>query len=454
MRTPKRIFLLITAAVLALVFAGCAKTGGDHASGQKYHCPMHPTYVSDRLGDCPICNMKLVPIKDAAPAAKTPAQSSVYTCSMCPQVRSDKPGLCPECNMKLTPAPAAGPDVPGRTAIMLSSEKQQLIGLTTETVTKRVLTQMVRATATLEHDETRYARIAPRFGGWIRELRVNATGQEVAAGAILFTVYSPELLAAQNEYLLAHRQLASFAGPADDPQRDATKQLAETARRRLALWQVADEEIAALERAGRAFDELPMRSPVAGHIVAKTAVAGKAFMAGETLYEIAALDPLWVRAAVPESDSARIAVGQKARVVFPALAGQVRESTVAFIYPHIEAQSRRAELRLVLANPEHTLRPSMWAQVEIEVALGEKLTVPAAAVIDTGTRFVAFVPRADGHFEPREVRIGAKTDDHYEVLGGLADGEKVVARALFLVDSESQLKAAIAGMSAPGGHNH
>lgn len=414
---PVGVLLLLA---LTLAGAGCGKpTATASAATPKYHCPMHPAYVSDRPGDCPICNMKLVPIKggEAGPAA------------------------------------TASNAVPGRVTVMVSPEKQQLIGLRFSTVMPRDLSHQVRATGVLQHDETTLSRIAPRFGGWVRQLFVNYTGQAVEKGQPLLTVYSPELLATESEYLLAWRQQQQ-AKDAPVNQREAAERLLDSARRRLELWQVGDEEIRALEARGQPSDELLLRSPMTGHVIAKAAVEGRAFTAGETLYEIGELHRLWVRAAVDESELAWIHVGDPARVVFPGLADRVVESTVAFIYPHIDPRTRRAEIRLEIPNANHELRPDMWANVEIEGALGRRLSVPASALIDTGTRYLAFVQGPDHHLEPREVKIGARTPDFDEVLAGLRDGEKVVTRALFLVDSESQLKAAIAGMTAGDGHEH
>ncbi|MCU0770735.1 MAG: efflux RND transporter periplasmic adaptor subunit [Verrucomicrobia bacterium] len=433
---------------------------------------MHPTYVSDRPGDCPICNMKLVLIREDQPAMAPPAdsaphvQAGQYYCPMDENVVSNAPGVCPECNMKLilrkeaspaheghgesaTPAP-----VPGRISIRLSPEKRQLIGLTLSTVEKRSLTRTVRSTGTVEHDETRYARIAPRFAGWVRELHVNFTGAPIEKGQPLFTVYSPELFASESEYLVAWRAAQQLKTNAPASQRDAAIALLESARLRLTLYQVGEEEIRALEQRGQASAELPFRAPFSGHVLVKNAIEGQSFMAGQTLYEIADLSRLWLRASVVESDFPRVAIGQNATSRFPYLTPDTYAAQVTFIYPHIDPQTRRGEVRLELENPEHRIRPGMWADVELEIESGEKLAVPASAVINTGTRYVAFAEGPDQHLEPREVSLGWRTDDYYEVVAGLREGEQVVTRALFLVDSESQLKAAIAGMGAAGEHQH
>ncbi|MEI7730082.1 MAG: efflux RND transporter periplasmic adaptor subunit [Verrucomicrobiota bacterium] len=477
--------------------AGCSKGDAGTAKGAKYHCPMHPTYVSDRMGDCPICNMKLVLIKeDAKPAAASASGGTKYICTMCPTVVSNQPGLCPECNMKLVatnlaPASAsgsatdakpvkyhcpmhptyvsdrmgdcpicnmklvpikdgAGPEasaVPGRVLVALSPEKRNLIGLATTKVDMRDLSQTIRATAVVQHDETRFTRIAPRFNGWVQELMVNYTGQHVHKGDPLFKVFSPDLMASENEYLLAYRNYQETAQAAT-VQREAARRLMDSARKRLHIWQIDDEEIRGIETRQEVKDEMIFRAPFSGHVTVKNAVEGKAFTAGETLYEIADLSRVWLRVAVFEYDWPNIKLEQKARVIFPYLGEKTFTSSVTFLYPHVDPQTRRGEVRLELDNPNHELRPDMWATVELEVPLGRVLAVPASAIIDTGTRQLAFVDREDQHLEPREVKIGGRTDDYWQVLDGLKDGEKVVTRALFLVDSESQLKAAIAAMTA------
>lgn len=409
-----------------LVLAGCVKhehpaeeeARATAASKPKFFCPMHPSYTSDRPGDCPICNMKLVPVKDGEAAASGGKES-----------------------------------VPGRVTVMLTPEKQQLIGLRTATVEQRELALTVHVSAVVAHDETRYAKVAPRFAGWVRKLHVNYTGAPVQQGEPLLTAYSPEVLAAENDYLIAWRQAERAK---NDPEASA---LLEIARRKLRLWEIADSEIAALEKRGQASDEVLIRAPFTGHVLRRNATEGQAFMAGETLFEVADLDPIWLRLSLAESDFAHVRLQQSVWVEFPHLGNRTYEGRITFISPHIDPQTRRGEARVELANPGQVLRPDMWGQAEIEIELGERLAVPASAVLDTGARTLAFVLREDNHLEPREVQIGSRTDDWWEVTDGLKPGEKVVTRALFLVDAESQLKAAIAGMecgqhSGMGGHNH
>ena len=304
------------------------------------------------------------------------------------------------------------------------------------------------------HDETRYARIAPRFGGWVRRLHINFTGAPVDKGQPLFTVYSPELFSTENDYLIAWRDFLHLKADAPVEQRNAATNLLSSARRRLELWEIGEAEMRALEQRGTASDEMIFHSPITGHVVAKMAVEGKSFMAGDSLYEVADLSHLWLDAWVFESDLPLMKVGLHGTVTFPYLGNRSFTAPLTFLYPHIDPQTRRGRVRLELDNPEHLLRPDMWASVSIQVPLGERLIIPTSAVIDTGQRFVAFVDAEDQHLQPRELTLGRKTDNHYEVLEGVKEGEQVVTRALFLVDSESQLKAAIAGMGGAGEHNH
>ncbi len=472
MKIKLAFFLLLSVLIsIAFLLPGCGKSGtshsgmtvSDNSKKQKFHCPMHPTYITDKPGDCPICGMKLVPIKDeAAGPAKTASSASSanvkigqYFCPMHPEVVSDKPGSCPKCGMKLElkSSDMQADKDSGRVSVTLSPEKKQMIGLRTSKVEKKNLSMTVRATALVEHDETRLAKIAPRFNGWIRSLKVNFTGAPVEKGQPLFVAYSPELLVSEREYLLSLKNYESLKDSTDEEQKTSAKSLLESARKKLYLLEVSDEEIQNLEKSRTPSDELLFRAPFAGHVIGKTAVEGKAFMSGETLFEIADLTHLWLRVAVFEYEMPLISIGQDALVTFPYLGGKNYPSKVTFIYPHIDALTRRGEIRLELDNPGHLLRPDMWANVEIVVPLGEKLVLPSSAVIDTGKRFVAFVENGDGRLEPRNLKIGVKTDDYYEVLDGVKEGENVVTRALFLIDSESQLKAAVSAMGGHEGHN-
>ena len=462
-------WLLVTVALLLWGTMGCERASGP--TRQRYHCPMHPTYITARPGDCPICGMRLVPIKDETPAQATaPGAGSgaradgtaaipvgQFYCPMHPAVVQSGPGRCPDCGMHLVekkaeevatagqgPGAGAVPSVPGRVAIHLSPEKRQLIGLKLAPVERRPLVRTLRTAALVEHDETRFYRVAPRFGGWVRKLHVNFTGAPVEKGQPLFSLYSPELFTAQNDYLVAWKAWQQLPADAPPEHRASARALWEAARLRLKLLELEDSEIRALEERGEPAAELEFRAPVSGHVVEKRVVEGQAFAAGETLYELADLSRLWLRAFLFEMDLPLVRVGQEAVVRFAAWPDQTFTARVSFVYPHVEPRTRRAEVRLELDNPLHRIRPDMWAEVDLVLEAGERLAVPAGALIDTGMRMVAFVDRGNGYLEPREVQVGWRTEDHYEVRSGLAEGERVVTRALFLVDAESQLKAAMA----------
>jgi len=340
--------------------------------------------------------------------------------------------------------------VEGRITVAISPEKQQKIGLRFATVVKTNLSKTIRFTAVLEHNETRYARIAPRFSGWIQKLYANYTGQEITNGEPLMVIYSPDVLSATTEYLLAFEQFEKVKNNSAGPEYERAKTLLDSARRKLSLWEIGTNEISRIEKERKPLNEILLRSPISGHIISKTAFEGRYYMSGETLFEIGDLSELWVRAYVYEQDYPFVKLGQKARVVFPYL-NKVIDGNISFIYPHIDEKTRRAEVRIDVKNPDNILRPGMWGDIEIDLDYGSLTLIPRAAIIDTGLRYIAFVVNESGEFEPRELKIGFKGDDFYQVIDGARESEKVVANPLFLIDSESQLKAAILGM---GTHKH
>lgn len=379
---------------------GVAHAAPDRAKS-KYHCPMHPTYLSDRPGSCPICGMDLVPI--------------------------DSDGSAPI---------GGAAAVEGRTAIRIAADRREQIGLTTEPVARRTLARTIRAPATVELDETRRTLVSPRVGGWVQELYVDSYGQAVKKGDPLFKLYSPDLLATQTDYLQALKTGHAAVIAA--------------ARRRLELWDIGAAQLDEIEGTGRAGDTMVVLAPADGVVVKKDAVQGQAFSPGEALFEIADLTHLWIHAFLYEQEVPLLKVGQRA-VVELAYTHRSCDARVSFIYPTVDAISRTVEVRLAVENPDLVLKPGMWATVEIEQDLGEVLAVPASAILQTGRRSLAFVDRDNGHLEPREVTIGGRSDDYWEIRAGLQEGERVVTRALFLVDSESQLKAAIAGLATGHG---
>ncbi|MDQ5945166.1 MAG: rane fusion protein copper/silver efflux system [Pseudomonadota bacterium] len=333
-------------------------------------------------------------------------------------------------------------------SLKLSTEKIQKLGVRSEAAQLRTLGQTVRAVGRVEPDERRLYTIAPKFEGYVERLHVNVTGQAVSKGQLLFEVYSPELVSAQREYAIAMQGVDSLKD-ADGTTQAGMRQLAESAQARLRNWDVSPAQLKALSGSGEARRTLGFGSPVSGIVTEKKAVQGMRFMPGEALYQVADLSAVWVIADVAEQDIGRVKTGDKASVRINAYPDKVFEGKVAYVYPTLNAETRSVPVRIELANPGLLLKPAMFAQVELPGGnAGAMLTVPTSAVIDSGTRRVVLVRLAEGRFEPREVRLGARSDNYVEVIDGVKDGEQVVVSANFLIDAESNLKAALGGFAA------
>ncbi|GIL06401.1 efflux RND transporter periplasmic adaptor subunit [Betaproteobacteria bacterium PRO7] len=332
--------------------------------------------------------------------------------------------------------------------VKISPEKVQKLGVRTAKVERRALDAVVRATGRIEVDERRQFTVTSKFEGYIERLYVNSTGQFVARGEKLFDAYSPELLAAQREYAVAAQALAQLKDA--DPQTVAgMKRLADSALARLRNWDVGDDEIAQLAAGGEPRRNLSFRAPVAGVVLEKRAVQGMRFMPGEMLYQIADLSTVWLIADVFEQDIGRVRVGSRATVLLEAYPGQRFDGRVTYVYPTLKPETRSAQVRIELPNPGGRLKPAMYAQVELTTGATTVLAVPNSAVIDSGARRVVIVDRGEGRFEPREVKLGGKGDEFTAVLDGVKEGESVVVAANFLIDAESNLKAALGSMTAP-----
>ena len=335
-------------------------------------------------------------------------------------------------------------DDEGGTAVKVSPDRVQKLGVKTEAAGLRVLTQAIRSVGTVQVDERRLHIISPKFEGYIERLDVNQTGQVVRQGQSLMEIYSPDLALAEQEYVAA-RQGAQALATASPDARDSVQSLAEGALTRLRNWDIGGGAIQRLRNGGAPTRTVTLASPVSGVVLDKRAVQGMRFMPGETLYQIADLSVVWVVAEVFEQDLARVTVGQLARVGFSALPGKVFTGTVTFVYPTVTPETRTAKVRIELANPEGQLRPALYGTVEIAtpVAAGPVICVPDSAVLDTGARQAVLVELGEGLYEPREVKTGQRAGGFIEVQSGLKDGEKVVVSANFLIDAESNLKAAL-----------
>jgi multidrug efflux pump subunit AcrA (membrane-fusion protein) len=397
----------------------------------------------------------------AVPVSKTEKKILYWVDPMHPAYKSDKPGTAPDCGMDLVPVyadegpPAPASSVEGYASLTLPRERQQAIGVAVGAVERRELVKTIRAVGRVAFDERRLHRIHAKFEGYVETLPVDYTGRPVRKGEPLLSIYSPELLATQQEYLLASRAKRELARSGNTDVVRGGVDLYESARQRLLLWDIPPAEIARLERTGEPRKALTLVSPVTGIVTAKNVVQGARVMPAESLFEIADLSRVWVLADVYESDAAFVRVGQQGRVTLSYLPGREWTGPVTFIAPVVQPETRTVSVRLELPNSDMALKPEMYADVLLETSLPDVVAVPEAAVLSTGTRSIVFVAREDGAFEPREVQVGTKTGGYWEVRRGLEAGEKVVTQANFLIDSESRLKAALAGLAPPpGGHEH
>ena len=387
----------------------------------------------------------------AAPKADTPKERNVlyYRNPMGLPDTSPVPKKDP---MGMEYVPVYDGDEPnnGGSQIKITVEKVQKLGVRSEPATMRVLDKAVRAVGRIEVDERRMYAVAPKFEGWVERLYVNATGQPVGKGEPLFDVYSPELVSAQREYAIATEAAKALKNATGDSQA-SMQRLADAGLERLKNWDISDEQLHALSQSREARRTLTFRSPVSGIVMEKKAMQGMRFMPGETLYQIADLSSVWVIADVFEQDIGAVRTGAKARVTIPAYPDRVFEGTITYVYPTLKAETRTVPVRLEMPNPRQLLKPAMFADVELPITgKGKVLTVPNSAVIDSGTRRIVLVQLAEGRFQAREVKLGNRNDNYTEVLEGVKDGESVVVAANFLLDAESNLKAAVSGFGHAG----
>lgn len=332
--------------------------------------------------------------------------------------------------------------------IQISTEKVQKLGVRVEAASMRTLDKVVRAAGRIEPDERLTYAITSKFEGYVERLHVNATGQAVGKGQPLFEVYSPELVSAQREYAIAAQGVDALKGASEETQK-SMRELAESSLSRLRNWDISDEQVKALTPSGAARRTLTFRSPVAGVVTEKKALQGMRFMPGETLYQVTNLSSVWVIADVFEQDIALVKPGAMATVRINAYPDKVFTGPVTYVYPTLTAETRTVPVRVELTNTGGLLKPGMFTQVELSAApKGAVLTVPTSAVIDSGRRQIVLVQVKEGRFEPREVKVGARSEDRIQILEGVQDGELVVVAANFLIDAESNLKAAIGGFAS------
>jgi Cu(I)/Ag(I) efflux system membrane fusion protein len=347
--------------------------------------------------------------------------------------------------------PAAAGEVAAPNLVRISTEKIQKLGVRTEAASLRPLGKTVRAAGRVESDERRVSVIAAKFEGYVEKLLVNVTGQPVTQGQPLFEAYSPELVSAQREYLIALQGTQALKEAGTDAQ-IGMKQLVDSSLAHLRHWDLSPAQLQNLVKTGQAQRNVTFLSPVSGVVTEKKALLGMRFMPGEMLYQVTDLSAVWVIADLSEQDIGLVKAGAPARVTTTAYPNEAFDGRVTYVYPTMKAETRSIPVRVELANPGGKLKPAMFAQVEMHVGgTAPVLTVPDSAVIDTGTRRMVLVQVGVGRFEPREVELGARGENFVEVRRGLSDGELVVVAANFLIDAESNLKAVFSASPEPSG---
>ncbi|HVW85635.1 MAG TPA: efflux RND transporter periplasmic adaptor subunit [Bryobacteraceae bacterium] len=413
---------------------------------------MHPWYKSDKPGIAPDCGMKLVPVYadgTQAPPAANDRKILRYRDPKDPAYTSDKPGMNPATGNDLEPV-YAGTTPPN--AIRITPDKQQLIGVRYGQVEWAPAASTIHAVGRVAPDETAIARIQARTDGWITSVSADFTGKFVARGQTLLTLYSPELFAAQQEYLLALKARTILQRSSMRETAANNDSLVQAARRRLLLLNLTPEQIAEVEQTQKPIESITLYSPVSGYIMTRNAFPGQRVTAETELYTLADLRTVWVMAEVFEADAPLVRLAQPARVSAQGT-GRSYFARVTYIQPQVDPATRTLKIRLELANPQVQLKPDMFVDVDMDIAGPSRLSVPADAVLDAGVTKTVFLDRGNGFFEPRAVETGERFGDRVEIVKGLKAGDRIVTSGTFLLNSETQLKEATGGMPDMPGMN-
>lgn len=409
---------------------------GIHQSQHEvYICPMHPTYTSDRPGDCPICGMRLV---KKEMKEKGENKKIVERKMKMPMDDSEMKDMKMEDDKSVE--------------LEIDPAKQQYIGINTTKVIKKNVNKEIKALGTIAAAETMLSHIHTKFSGYIKKVFADYEGKLVKKGEPLFTVYSPELVSTQEEYLLALQAKDKLKGNKFPEINASQESLLEAAKRRLELWDITDEQINKLEETRQATKELTFYSPVNGFIIKREAFEGTEITPEDTLYDIADLSKVWAQVEVYEVDLPLIMVDQNAIVNFPYDNLKPITAKITYIYPIVDPMTRTTKVRLEINNTGFNLKPDMYISANIQSSFGSQIVVPVRAVIDSGERQIVFVKNDEGKFVPKQVRLGSEVGNERVIFEGLEEGEEVVTDGNFLLDSESNLETALRQMKPAGGH--
>lgn len=352
--------------------------------------------------------------------------------------------------MPIQPNPSpANSSEPNLVPIMLTPQRMQSIGVKTGTVEYRQVHDEIRTTGNVEVDETRLAEVQVRFAGWIQKVFADATFKQVRKGQPLLTIYSQELVATENEYLLAKQNREFLAKSTVPGVASGANTLLSSATERLKQWGIPEREIQELEETGQVKRELEIDSPASGFIVERSALPNMYVQPGTKLYSVADLSTVWVYAQLFQNDLGRIKVGDSAAITVDSYPGRTFLGRVSFVWPQLDQTTRTAKVRLEIPNPDVKLSLGMFVNVKLDLAIGRQLVIPASGLYQSGTRQIAFLDHGNGYFEPREIEVGARAGDDFVVTKGLKAGDRIATSANFLMDSESQLQAAMGSFAPP-----
>jgi membrane fusion protein, copper/silver efflux system len=425
-----RYFLIPLLAAVSLFIAACSKNDG--ASGGKpsdvayYTCTMHPSVKSqDPHGKCPICSMDLVPVMKKEAAMQMPSTNETGQAGMT---------TMPSSNSEAVEKP---------TEFMVPVERQQQIGVTYGTVEKRPFTHTVRVVGTVAYDKQRHWDYVARVEGYVKQLSVFSRGELVEKNAPLLTIYSPDLLTTQNEFVNVLKARDEAKAKGQQALLDSTEQLIEAAKQRLHLWNITDDQIAELEKTRKPEETLTLYSPFKGVVQDLLVDQGRRVMIGDHLVDIADLSVVWVWAQFYQDELPMLKNGLSVTITTSSYLGEKFNGKISVIDPFINDVLRTGRVRIDVENPDFKLRPDMYVDADLTMDMGEGLAVPFGAVMPTGLHNIVFVDKGEGKLEPRFVELGRKYGDFYEVKSGVKEGERVVTSANFLIDAEAKVQGAL-----------
>ena len=440
----RHVFADVNAALIPIVAADARLTSGWHV----FECPMfeHARWMQKKETiENPYMGTRMLVCGSASEwraavttTSATPATVHHYTCSMHPSVKSPTPGKCPICGMDLVPVTNEQQE---QGVVMIDEARRQLIGVRTARVGEGPMRGAFRAVGRVAYDEAALTDVNLKVRGWITQLYVNQTGQKVSRGQTLFVMYSPELYAAQQDFLLATQGAGAFP-MFSDAGASRAESLGRAARQRLHLLGMSDAQIDAVAQKAAPLESIGVPSPASGYVIEKNVVNGASVDPGTRLYRIAALDKVWIEAEVYEADLPRVRVGQPAKVTLDYLPGRGYDAKVAYVYPYLDPKSRTGRVRIEIANKGLELRPGMYVTVDLSAEATSRVQVPSAAVVYTGPRRLVFVDVGQGRFRPQEIRVGEESNGMYEVLSGLSPGDVVATSGVFLIAAEARISTA------------